>query len=265
MENTKLRQEILAHLRAEPDFPLYCLDTVDSTNTYAKELARQGAPHGTVVVAHRQTGGRGRLGRSFHSPGGLGVYLSVILRPNCPPEKLMHLTCAVGEAMCDAVEAVSGIRPGIKWTNDLVLGKRKLGGILTELSTGLTTCAVVGIGINCRQTARDFPVDIAKIATSLAMEAKRDIAPAGLIAAMIRSLQEMDSRLLTEKQAILDAYRADCVTLGQSVSIVRGDAVSYGTALDIDGDGGLLIRMTDGSLQTVSSGEVSIRGMYGYL
>ncbi len=269
MENIKLRQNILAHFRAAPDFPLHCLDTVDSTNTYAKELARQGAPHGTVVVAHRQTGGRGRLGRSFHSPGGLGVYFSVILRPNCPPDKLMHLTCAVGEAMCDAVEAVSGIRPGIKWTNDLVLGKKKLGGILTELSvdsqTGLTAYAVVGIGINCRQTARDFPADIAKIATSLAMEAKRDIDPAGLIAAMIRSLREMDSRLLTERQAILDAYRADCVTLGQSVRIVRGDAVSYGTALDIDGEGGLLIRRTDGSLQTVSSGEVSIRGMYGYL
>ena len=138
---------------------LHRFETIDSTNTYLKQLAEAGAEGGTAVIAHSQTGGRGRLGRSFHSPAGSGIYLSYLLRPNCKPEGLMHLTCAVAVAMCDAVEKTTGLRPGIKWTNDLVWQKRKLGGILTELGfeNGLVSYAVVGIGINCTQTEEDFP------------------------------------------------------------------------------------------------------------
>ena len=98
-------------------------DTIDSTNTRAKVLAAQGAPHGTVLITDRQTGGRGRMGRNFHSPGGKGVYLSVILRPHCQAAQLMHLTCATAVATCNAMEFAENLRPGIKWTNDLVIGK----------------------------------------------------------------------------------------------------------------------------------------------
>ena len=150
--------------RLPEDFPwkhsIQYFPTIDSTNTRAKLLAAQGAPHGTVLIAGHQSGGRGRMGRSFHSPEGMGIYLSVILRPDCPATDLMHLTCAAGVAMCDAVEAAAGFRPGIKWTNDLIWGKRKLGGILTELSLksdGTADYAVVGIGINCCQQPEDFP------------------------------------------------------------------------------------------------------------
>ena len=131
---------------------IFWFDTVDSTNTRAKELAAAGAPHGTVLIADRQTGGRGRLGRSFQSPAGMGIYLSLILRPNCPAAQLMHLTCAVAVSTCDAVEQTLNFRPSIKWINDLVAQRRKLAGILTELSvnprTGFVDYAVVGIGIN---------------------------------------------------------------------------------------------------------------------
>ena len=113
-----------------PDYPwadrFHYFNTVDSTNNYLKRQALLGAPHGTVAVADCQTGGKGRLGRSFQSPGGVGIYLSMLLRPDCPQEQLMHLTCAVGTAMCDALEEAAGVRPGIKWTNDLVCEKRKL-------------------------------------------------------------------------------------------------------------------------------------------
>ena len=143
-----------------PGFPwresIHYYPTIDSTNTQAKHLAAQGAPHGTVLIAGHQTGGRGRLGRSFHSPEGLGIYLSVILRPNCLAKDLMHLTCATAVAMCDAVEAAAAFRPGIKWTNDLIWGKRKLGGILTELSLnpdGAVDYAVVGIHGLCYDNA----------------------------------------------------------------------------------------------------------------
>ena len=102
--------------------------------------------------ADRQTGGRGRLGRTFLSPAGVGVYLSILLRPDCRPMELMHLTCAAAEAMCDAVETTTGLRPGIKWTNDLVVGNRKIAGILTENglnAQGLVDYAIIGTGINC--------------------------------------------------------------------------------------------------------------------
>ena len=245
---------------------LHRFETIDSTNTYLKQLAEAGAEGGTAVIAHSQTGGRGRLGRSFHSPAGSGIYLSYLLRPNCKPEGLMHLTCAVAVAMCDAVEKATGLRPGIKWTNDLVWQKRKLGGILTELGfeNGLVSYAVVGIGINCTQTEEDFPRELRSIATSLSAVSGKAVDMVALEEQMLAALQTM-AESLDRKDDILRRYRSDCVTLGQQVCVVRADEVTHGTALDVDGDGALVVRFEDGSVRAVSSGEVSVRGMYGYL
>ena len=244
-------------------------EEVTSTNTLLKELARQGAPAGTVLVADRQTGGRGRLGRSFLSPGGVGVYLSALIRPNCAPTALMHLTCAVAVAMCDAVENAFGFRPGIKWTNDLVVGNKKLGGILTELGldpkTGMVDHAVLGIGINCGQSESDFDESIRSMATSARMVLGKPADRDRLIAEMILALEKMDRALLTSPEAMLERYRADCITLGQDVSIVRGDEIRHARALDIDAEGGLIVRYDSGETGTVTSGEVSIRGLYGYV
>lgn len=266
-----MKNAILSHLPV--GFPwkdrIAYFETVDSTNTRAKELAAAGAPHGTVLIAGHQTGGRGRLGRSFQSPAGKGVYLSVILRPECPPQQLMHLTCAAAVAMCEAVQEAAGFRPGIKWTNDLVCGGRKLGGILTELSiepgTGLVQYAIVGIGINCTQQPEDFSPEIRDIAASLSSIAGKEVNAAALAAAMIFQLYRMDAALLTKKAALMEAYRKDCITLGQDIVLVRGEEKQYGTALDIDEEGGLLVRFRDGNIRAVTSGEISVRGMYGYL
>ncbi len=262
--------EILSNLTAECPWrdTLYWYDTVDSTNTQAKALARQGAPHGTVLVAGEQTGGRGRMGRSFESRAGMGVYLSVILRPGCTAGELMHLTCAAGVAACQAVQKASGLEPGLKWINDLVLHRKKLGGILTELSVNPATSAVdyaiVGIGLNCRQRPEDFPSELERIATSL-LAAGRDISPEILTAALVEALWQMDGHLLDQKQQLMDTYRSRCITLGQEVSIHRGDTVTQGKAVDMDNDGALAVRLPDDSLVTVNSGEVSIRGLYGYI
>jgi BirA family biotin operon repressor/biotin-[acetyl-CoA-carboxylase] ligase len=194
--------------------------------------------------------------------------MSILLRPHCAPTELLHLTCAAAVAMCDAVEAAVGFRPGIKWTNDLVFGKRKLGGILTELGftpKGEVDYAIIGIGINCTQTAEDFPPDLREMASSLSAVAGKPVVPARLAAAMVSRLLEMNRRLLTEKAALLDRYREDCVTLGREVVLVRGEERQYGTALDIDSEGALLVRFRDGQIRPVASGEVSVRGMYGYL
>ena len=265
-----MKDQILKNLTEScpwQDSVLY-FDSIDSTNTRAKELAAQGAPHGTVLIADHQTGGRGRLGRSFLSPAGTGVYLSVILRPGCAPGQLMHLTCAAAVAMCDAVEEAARFRPGIKWTNDLVYKNRKIAGILTELRigpNGLVDYAVVGIGINCCQQEADFPEDIRRIAGSLASVTGQKIDRALVAVAMMDALFRMDAKLLTDKAHTLNRYRQDCITLGQEISLVRGEEVRHGTALDIDEDGALIVRFSDGQISAVNSGEVSVRGMYGYV
>ncbi len=248
---------------------IICVDTIASTNTHAKNLAADGAPHGTVLIANHQTGGRGRMGRSFHSPVGSGIYLSVILRPDHLPGEMMHLTCAVGVAMCKAVESATGLCPSIKWINDLVWEGKKLGGILAELTldpaTGKCAYAIVGIGINCSQNVGDFPPEIAQIATSLKQITGKSIERNRLAAAMIEALHSISENLINKKESIMDFYRDHCVTLGKEVSVHRFDEVRHGTAMDMDADGGLIVRFSDGTIQAVGAGEVSIRGMYGYV
>ena len=266
-----MKNEILTFLPTECPWwdTLYWFETINSTNDRAKELAKNGAPQGTVLIAGQQTGGRGRMGRSFHSPEGKGMYLSVILRPGCNPNELMHLTCAVAVAVCQAVEKASGYRPGIKWINDLVAGKQKLGGILTEMSidskTGLVDYAIVGIGINCNHTPEDFPPELQSIATSLLTVTGSTVNIAKLAAATVAALQEMSAGLLAEKDTIMTHYRKNCITLGQEIVVLRSDEKRYGKALDVDADGGLLVKFADGSEEIVNSGEVSVRGMYGYI
>lgn len=246
---------------------LHYFSSIDSTNNAAKKLAAEGAPEGTVLIADLQTGGRGRMGRSFHSPAGCGIYMSVILRPRCPANQLLHLTCAVAVAAADAIESAAGLRPGIKWTNDLVVQRRKLGGILTELSLGkdgLVDYAVLGIGINCCQKTEDFPEEIRDIATSLQLCTGKPVDRAAVAAALLTSLEGMN-RTLTNPESMLPRYRTDCITIGQAISILRGDEVRYGTALDVDDQGALVVRFDDGHVEGVNSGEVSVRGMYGYV
>lgn len=243
-------------------------DAITSTNDVLKELAAQGAPHGTVLVAGHQTAGRGRRGRSFLSPSGVGIYLSVLLRPNCKPSELMHLTCAAACAMCDAVEAAAGFRPGIKWTNDLVYNKKKLSGILTELGfkpDGSVDYAIIGVGVNCCQKPEDFDPQIRDIAGSLSMVTGKEIDRAQVAASMIDAFARMDGRLLSEHARIIEEYKADCITLGKPICAAKGDLVRYGTALDIDPDGALIVRFDSGEVEAVNSGEVSVRGMYGYI
>lgn len=245
------------------------LQTVDSTNNRCKQLAAEGAPAGTVVAANEQTGGRGRLGRSFSSPAGAGVYLSVILRPEAAPGELLHLTCACAAAMCEAVELACGIRPGIKWTNDLVLGNKKLAGILTELAieaeSGRVQYAVLGIGINCSQKKEDFPPDVREKACSLEMVLGTPVNRNRLAAEMILALSRLNDTLLTGKADWMESYRRDCVTIGKEIAVLRGGGARKGIALSVDEDGGLAVRYENGEEETVSSGEVSVRGMYGYL
>lgn len=248
---------------------LHCLGTIDSTNIYAKKLALAGAPDGTVVIANDQTAGRGRMGRQFQSPKDKGIYLTVLLRPEVEPQRLMPITAMAGVAVCDAVEKVCGVRPGLKWPNDPVIGKRKICGILTEMSlegeTGHVQYLVLGIGINVGQEAEDFTPDVAAIATSLSSYLGRPVSRPQLAAALIGELERLYETLKSgDLSAYLAAYRADCVNLGKTVQLL-GEGREVVTAVDIDGEFGLVVRTEDGREKTVRSGEVSVRGMYGYV
>lgn len=249
---------------------LYCLDQVDSTNTYAKQLAMAGAADGTVVVADCQTAGRGRMERRFESPAGQGIYLTALLRPELPPERLMPVTALAGVAVCEAVEEVCGVRPMLKWPNDPVLNGRKLSGILTELSleaeTGRMQYLVVGIGLNVGQGEKDFPPELRQVATSLRQELGTAVSRPALAAAEIRALDRLYKALRTgDLQAYLEVYRRDCVNLGRTVRLQGPAGEETATAVGIDDEFGLVVEDSAGTRRSVRSGEVSVRGLYGYV
>lgn len=242
---------------------LILLEETESTNDTAKALARQGAPHGTAVLALRQTAGRGRLGRSFLSPAG-GIYLSLILRPSFTAQELMPLTALLAACAARAVEEVSNILPQFKWVNDLLLGDKKLAGILTEPAfkgDGTLDFVICGIGLNCNTDPCEFQEEVQAMATSLKAFTGREQDMERLVSALIRHLPQACVR--EEKAKLLDFYRAHCVTLGKPVRVMGGE-VYTATALDVDENAALIVRDEQGELHTVSAGEVSVRGLYGY-
>jgi len=219
------------------------LDCVDSTNTYLKELAKQGAPHGSIVIADHQTAGRGRLGRKFESPQGKGLYLSLLLRQ----EPDLRLTPLAAEAVRRAILQQTGLQPQIKWINDLVYDGKKLCGILTEISNG---CVIIGIGINCEGVPHEVATSLAQLGYSTDRSA--------LAAAVIQSLSEMSYDWM-------DSYKQHCLTIGQDVQLFQNDTIRYAHVDDMDDKGALLVTLADGSNECILSGEVSVRGMYGYI
>ena len=262
-------EEIRAFLRNDRE--LHCFAEIDSTNTYLKKLAMTGAPHGTAAVADCQTAGRGRMDRVFQSPKGKGIYLSVLLRPELPPQKLLPVTALCGVGVCRAVERVCGIRPQLKWPNDPVVNGKKLCGILTEMAlegeTGRLQYLVLGVGLNVAQTAADFTPDVAAMATSVNEAAGRQVSRAALTAAMLEEIDAMYGALCRDDTAdYLAEYRTRCVNLGKTVQLIRPNGSrDTVTAEAVDEEFSLVVRYPDGRQETVRTGEVSVRGMYGYV
>jgi BirA family biotin operon repressor/biotin-[acetyl-CoA-carboxylase] ligase len=248
---------------------LLCLDTIDSTNTECKRQAVAGAPHGLVIISEEQTGGRGRLGRSFQSPPGCGLYLSALLRPRLEPQEVVDFTAWVAVAVCDGIEAVCGVRPRIKWTNDIVMDGKKLCGILTEMGleseTNSLEYLIPGIGVNVNHRPEDFSEDVRPIAASLAMCLGHPVRRSELAAAIIRALDKVCANFPEGKQEYLERYRADCLTPGNQVQLITPTSRQEARAIAIDDDFRLVVEFPDGSQKALSAGEVSVRGMYGYV
>jgi BirA family biotin operon repressor/biotin-[acetyl-CoA-carboxylase] ligase len=246
---------------------ILCLDEVDSTNTFLKRMALEGAKDGTAVLAQFQTAGRGRMARSFQSPRGKGIYLSVLLRPELSSERIACMTALAGVAVCEAVERVCGIRPGLKWPNDPVLGNRILGGILAELviMPDGTPAAVLGIGLNVLQSETDFAPEIRSVATSVSMELGHPVVREELISELICQLERAYAALRSEDWSEwIRSYREDCVHIGKQIRLIDPNGEKTVTAIDIDETFGLIVE-EEGLRRTVRAGEISVRGLFGYV
>lgn len=242
---------------------IYFYEETDTTNNRARELALEGAPEGTLVVAEKQTAGRGRRGKVWESPLGTGIWMSLVLRPQIMPAEASVLTLLCGLATAEAIEVETGLSVGIKWPNDILINGKKAVGILTEMDCEMSQVHFVipGIGINVNTTS--FPPEIADIATSLYLECGKTVSRRRLVHKVLERLEEHYETFLRTGSftAMLEDYRKHCITLGKEVHVL-GREPFFAEALDITPEGELLVRRADnGEEEVVFSGEVSIRGV----
>lgn len=240
--------------------PAYFFDSLASTNTTAKQLALDGAPHGTLVMADAQTSGRGRLGRSFESPAGKGLYMTVLLRPQLSAAQAQAVTGSAAVAVCRAVQDLCGLELSVKWVNDLFYHGKKVCGILTEAAADLETGAVeylaVGIGLNLTSAAADFTPALRDTAGSLYPGGSCPVPRAQLAGAVARQLLAMCPAF-----DYLEEYRRRCFVPGHWVTVrgAAGQEPFTALALSIDDEGRLLVETTGGRRLALRNGEVSVR------
>ena len=243
------------------DLDLTVLPTAPSTNALVREKANQGRPEGCIIIACEQTDGRGRYGRQFFSPVDSGVYLSLLLRPTAySPQQATCLTAAAAAAMCQAIEAVTGQQPGIKWVNDIFLHGKKVCGILTEAAVGLETGTlnymVLGAGVNLYPPVKGFPEEIRPIAGSV-LERSCPEAKNRLVGEFLNRFWDFYTH--PECRTYLEDYRARSLAIGRNVTVLsNGQAVSA-YAYGIDDDFRLLVRYDSGKTEALSYGEIRIQ------
>ncbi len=259
--------EIKSRLKTEEiGCEIYYRDEIDSTNDWIKILAAQEKPSGVVCVADMQSKGKGRRGRVWSSPSGTSLSLSILLRPQIQPAEVSPLTLVMGLSVAQALNDVADISAGIKWPNDVVVGGRKICGILTEMSAQIdyVDYLVIGVGVNVNHT--DFAEEIKETATSVRLETGKIASRAEIAAALLNRFEENYRTYLKtcDLDGLLAAYHDVLVNKEQTVRVLSPGNEFTGTALGIDKKGQLLVRREDGSLEAVYAGEVSVRGIYGY-
>ncbi len=233
---------------------------VTSTNDVAKELARKGAKEGTVVISETQTLGRGRLGRVWVSPQG-GMWFSIVLRPRVTPKEASKLTFVAAVAVAQAIREVFGLDAEIKWPNDVLIGGKKVCGILIETSTkdGVVDFVVVGIGINANVSLDSFPESLRNPPTSLKEERMIEIEREGFLRALLEDVERYYTILVRDDfDLILEKWRRLASFLGKYVEVVSFDEKIRGRAVDVDSDGALIVKLTDGRIKKVMTGDVIV-------
>lgn len=245
---------------------LYFEET-DSTNNQAKLAAENGAEHGTLAVAEHQSAGKGRRGRSWSSPRGTGIFMSLILKPDLRPEYASMLTLVTALSVSRALEEVTELKPMIKWPNDLVVNRKKVTGILTEMSAELEQIHYVVIGIGINANIEEFPEELKETATSLCIEAGRKFSRAALIAAFLKYFEEDFERFekTSDLSLLIEEYNQRLINRGNIVRILDPAGEYTGKAIGVNEKGGLVVEREDHRIEVITSGEVSVRGVYGYV
>lgn len=247
---------------------IFYFDTLDSTNLKAKELAANEQKEGTVVIAEEQTNGRGRLGRSWSSPKKKGIWMSIILTPEIEPTDAAKVTQVAAAAVWKGINDV-GVKTQIKWPNDIVLNGKKVCGVLTEMSGELNRLnyLVVGIGINANMSDEDFPEEIRGLATSLKIELNKEVERKELIGRILNNFEELYEELIRNNS--IDKSIKICVEnsalIGKDVRLILKGKEEEAKAIDISKEGELIIQDKNGDISKIISGEVSVRGLYGYV
>lgn len=256
--NEHLSPDKIASLLDRP-MKVLVYDEIDSTNNEAKRLAIAGLTEPTLLIADRQTAGKGRLGRSFYSPAESGLYMSVLLHPNAPPAEWIAITSAAAVAVCLAIEGLCDLKPSIKWVNDLYLSDRKVCGILTEAisdhTSGLMKSVIVGIGLNLSTVG--FPDEIADRAASLFCGSPPPFTRSELAAAIVNRLLALADDL--SKGTWLEFYRRRAYLDGKPITYYENGIARSALAIGIDDRGGLIVEDEAGTRRTLSSGEVTVR------
>lgn len=240
---------------------------IDSTNNKAKELALT-SPKGTVIISELQASGRGRLGRSWYSPFGKGIYMSTILKPDVDPIDASKITQVAAAALCESFNTL-GIKSYIKWPNDIIVNNKKVCGILTEMDAELNKInyIVLGIGINVNMEKDSFPEDINTIASSLKAESGMHINRQKLVSTILNNFEILYNEYLNKKSisSSIKICRENSILLGKEIKIINGNKISQGIAMDIDDEGLLIVKDSNDNLNKIISGEVSIRGLNSYI
>jgi len=240
---------------------IHVFQETTSTNDVMEKLARDGVPEGVVVFAESQTRGRGRMGRSWISPRGKGLWFSVLLRPLLAPQETTRLTVAAAAALARAIQAQTGLAPDIKWPNDILLRGRKVAGILTEMQAEVDRVkhVILGIGVDVNLQAGEYPAELRDVATSLLLEGGRSVERPDLAAAILAELNRDYNRVCEGRFAeVADEWEARCTTLGRGVTITVGPRIIRGRAESLDPDGALLVRTQHGHLERILGGDVTI-------
>jgi len=258
------REEILNSLKTDKiGKNLICLESVNSTNLYAKE--NHSLPHGTVIIADKQTEGRGRLGRKWISNSCEGLWMSALLKPQISPDMLSTLTLVIGLAVLRALKKVTNLDFKIKWPNDIVLEKRKICGILAEISAKDNMCEFVVCGIGINLNTESFPEEICNIAGSLYMSTGKKFSKNTIAAEVINELEPLYSEFIKNGISnLISEYKQNCINIGCDVVINENGKSCCAVAVDVSKSGELIIEL-DGQNRAVTSGEVSVRGLLGYV
>ena len=242
-------------------------EEVDSTNNVAKKMAEDGAPHGRLVIAENQNAGKGRRGRAWSSPDGTGIWMTFILRPQIAPQAASMLTLVAAMAVRKAVLTETGLETVIKWPNDIVAGGKKICGILTEMSAELELINYVVVGVGINANIRKFPDEISSVATSLLLETGEKVDRSKMVAAYGNAFEEYYGRFVEKGnlELLKDEYNSCLANFKNQVKILDAAGEFAGISEGINDLGELLVTDSEGKERIVRSGEVSVRGIYGYV